>query len=171
MTLAPAPPEPAPLRPPRETQGSSPALLWWLTGFLLLWQIGAHVDAWYHTHYGFQIESFVTWPHALLYGSWAGTGLVLVLALAGRARRGLPRNQWIPPGYGVALLGVALFGLGGVVDFIWHALFGFEVRLEILLSPAHLWLLATAGLVEIGVLRAAVVYRGRPAGGGFRPTL
>jgi hypothetical protein len=36
-----------------------------------LWQVGTHVDAWYDLHYGFDIQSFLTWPHALLYGAWA----------------------------------------------------------------------------------------------------
>jgi hypothetical protein len=44
-----------------------------LIGFLIF-EAGGHVDVWYHQHYGFAIESFVTWPHALLYAGWiAGT--------------------------------------------------------------------------------------------------
>jgi len=38
----------------------------------------------------------------------------------------------------LSLLGVAIFGLSGGVDFLWHSLFGFEVDTEALLSPTHL---------------------------------
>lgn len=147
------------------------SLVWWVTSFMLLWQIGAHIDAWYHTHYGFQIESFLTWPHALLYGSWAGTGAVVILSALGRARRGLPRRDWLPPGYPLVLIGLALFGLGGVFDAAWHALFGFEVRLETLLSPAHLWLVASSTVALVGLLQAAADYRNQTGTPAYRPSL
>ena len=153
--------------PVRDTTG----LLWWTCGLLTLWQVGAHIDAWYHVHRGFDIESFLTWPHALLYGSWAATGAVLLVYALANARRGLPRRAWLPPGYSLILLGLVLFGLGGAFDSVWHALFGFEVRLETLLSPAHLWLVVASGLALFGLLRAAVEHRGQSGGHGYRPTL
>lgn len=146
-------------------------LLWWVTGLMLLWQLGAHVDAWYHSHYGFQIESFLTWPHALLYGSWAGTGAVVILSALGRARRGLPRRAWLPAGYLLVLIGVGLFGFGGILDAAWHALFGFEVRLETLLSPAHLWLVAAFTVALVGLLQAAAESRDRTGIRAYRPAL
>jgi len=134
-----------------------------------LWQVGAHIDAWYHVHHGFEVESFFTWPHALLYGSWAGTGAVITLCLVGRARRGFPRRAWLP-GYPLVLVGVVLFGLGGIVDSVWHSLFGFEVRLEALLSPAHLWLVVAYTLVVLGVLRAEAQHRTQTGRHGYRPS-
>ena len=139
-----APPEARP-------SARSSRLLWLMCGLIMLWQVGGHVDAWYHTHYGFQIESFLTWPHLLLYGSWAATLGVAGFAVLNRARRG----EGTPAGYWLVLLGAVLFGLGGAFDSVWHAAFGFEVRLETLLSPAHLWLVASHGLAAFGVLIAA----------------
>jgi hypothetical protein len=146
-------------------------LLWWTCGLLALWQVGGHIDAWYHVHRGFDIESFFTWPHALLYGAWAATGIVVLVHALANARRGLPRRAWLPPGYALILLGVALFGLGGAFDLVWHALFGFEVRLETLLSPAHLWLVVASGLALFGFLRAAVEHRRQSGAHGYRPAL
>lgn len=44
-------------------------------GFVVLGQLGAHLDGWYHIHYGFAIESFWTWPHLMLWN-----GLLMVAA-------------------------------------------------------------------------------------------
>ena len=38
--------------------------------------VGLNVDAWYHLHFGFEIETFFTWPHALIYGGWLALGMV-----------------------------------------------------------------------------------------------
>jgi len=35
----------------------------------MVWQLGAQIDVWYHTHYGFEVESFVTWGFAGI-GAW-----------------------------------------------------------------------------------------------------
>src|SRR6266540_2455010 len=140
-------------QPPSQRAARSSRLLWLSCGLIVLWQVGGHVDAWYHTHYGFQIESFLTWPHALLYGSWAATLALVGLSILNRARR--PEPAATPHGFRLIFLGVVLFGLGGAFDSMWHALFGFEVRLETLLSPAHLWLVASHGLAVFGVLIAA----------------
>jgi hypothetical protein len=124
----------------------SPALLLRLTVLTVaLWEIGGHIDAWYHTHYGFEIESFFTWPHALLYGAWA--------LLAGLSLLGLAADR--RAGYGLVAVGTLLFGLGGPFDFAWHGLFGFEVRIEALLAPSHLWLNVAFTLATVGVLRLA----------------
>jgi hypothetical protein len=129
------------------------ALLGWATGISVVWMIGGHVDAWYHVHYGFQIESFLTAPHALLYGGWAAT-LALPLAYLASHRAGL---NWraLPPGFPLILLGCVLFGLGGAFDAIWHSIFGFEVRQETLLTPAHQWLNFAFILSMLGLVWAA----------------
>lgn len=147
------------------------ALLWWTTALAALWQLGAHVDAWYHLHHGFEIETFITWPHALLYGGWAGTGLVVASYVLRNVRQGAPRQEWLPPGYTLLLVGVALFGLGGLFDAAWHSLFGFEAKLEALLSPAHLALVVAYMLVVFGLLRAAAAHRARAAAPAWRPWL
>jgi hypothetical protein len=129
-------------------------LLWVTTALLILWQVGGHIDAWYHAHYGFQIESFFTWPHALLYAAWAAT-LVVVGGAIVLHRRAPRSTASLPPGFGVVFAGALLFGLGGVFDSLWHALFGFEVRFETLVTPAHLWLVTSYGIAIFGLLQAA----------------
>src|SRR5712691_4674387 len=54
---------------------------WTLLAFAVIWQIGAHVNAWYHVHHGFEIDSFFTAPHYLLYGGWIAFLLTAVLSV------------------------------------------------------------------------------------------
>ena len=144
-------------------------LLWLTLCLILAWQVGAHVDAWYHIHYGFAIESFFTWPHALLYAAWAGTGLVVAFYLLESRRRREPRGAWLPPGYPVVLFGVILFGLGGGFDLVWHTLFGFEADLETLLAPSHLWLVVSFMVAALGLFRAGLEWRARMGASAYRP--
>jgi hypothetical protein len=141
-------------------QWLTPSVLLWLTmAFMTVWIIGAHVDAWYHIHEGFAIETFFTWTHALLYAGVAATGLVAAFALAASLRRGVDRRAELPTGFVAVLLGAVLFGAGGLVDLLWHEAFGFEADLEALLSPAHLWLVAASMLAIAGLVRAGIAYR------------
>jgi hypothetical protein len=149
------------------TRSTEAALHWLLLSLVLIWQAGAHVDAWYHLHYGFAIESFVTWPHALLYGGWLGTGAVLA-ALCG-VRAGL--GERLPWSLRLGLLGVGLFALGGLFDLVWHTLFGFEVSLEALITPAHTWLLVAFMIACFGLFLGAAEQRARAGTVGYRPRL
>lgn len=69
-----------------------------------------------------RIESFLTWPHALLYAGQTGIALVVTFYLVEGFALGLPRWAWLPRGYALILLGDGLFFLGGVFDFAWHSL-------------------------------------------------
>src|SRR6266542_6622059 len=78
-----------------------------LVAAVALWQVGTHVDAWYHFHRGFEIESFVTWPHAMLYAGWfASLALAAGRVFAYMGGRN-QRHAW-PPGGRLMLLGTAL---------------------------------------------------------------
>jgi hypothetical protein len=143
-------------------------LLWLTLGSTLVWGSGGHVDARYHFHYGFEIESFFTWPHAMLYGGWAATGSVVAAYLLEGLRRGTLRRAWLPPGYRLVLLGFALFGLGGALDWGWHMLFGFEANLETLVAPSHLWLVVSFLIAVLGLLQAALVQRAKEETSGNR---
>ena len=78
-----------------------------------------------------------------LYLAWRGWQL---------GRRGLAA---FPDGYGLAAIGVPLFGVGGIGDLIWHTVFGIEVGIEALLSPTHLLLFAGGSLIVASPLNAA----------------
>jgi TolB protein len=91
----------------------------------------------------------------MLYSAMAIVGLFLVVTALRWRSRGNPWLQTLPPGYGLSLIGVGLFGVGGGADLIWHVVFGVEFSVDALLSPTHL-LLASAGvLIVAGPLRAA----------------
>ncbi len=61
----------------------------------------------------------------------------------------------MPVGYGLSLVGLLIFVVGGVGDLLWHELFGFEHDLEALLSPSHLVLALSGALMVAGPFRSA----------------
>jgi hypothetical protein len=109
--------------------------------FFVLWtMIGLCLDGWAH-RYQPELESFFTPWHAVFY-----TGFIFgTLALARMVIRRRPTSpslrESIPDGYGLAVLGLGLFGLAGVGDGFWHTIFGVETGIDALLSPTHLMLL------------------------------
>lgn len=134
----------------------------WLMAMLLVASnIGTHIDAWYHAHYGFAIESFLTPPHYLLYASWLSMGAAAGVFALSRARSGERFGQLLPPGYHVAAIGIGVFLADGVFDFAWHGLVGFEQNFEFTLSPSHFVLLAGALLVSAGFVRHSLYRRQR----------
>lgn len=118
-------------------------------------QLGGVIDARTHVFAGFTIESFFVPAHYVLYAGWLAV-LVSVAVYAWRQnRQGRKREEWWPPGYATAAWGAILFGIAGGLDAVWHTLFGFELNLEVLLSPAHLVLFLAIGLIYFSVLRHA----------------
>lgn len=59
----------------------------------------------------------------------------------------------IPEGFGAALVGSALFMIGGIGDLVWHEIFGVEADIEALLSPTHLILAVSMALMVSTALR------------------
>jgi len=145
---------------------SESVLLFATVAAYAVWQLGGQIDTWYHGHYGFEIESFVTWPHALLYAGWVASTTPAVLYLIESRALGAPRDALLPPGYALVILGGAVFGIGGVLDLAWHNAFGFEVGHEALVSPTHLVLIYSSGVGVTGLLWAAVAWRRRAGGVG-----
>ena len=139
-------------------------------GFVI-WDFGGHIDVWYHQHYGFMIESFLTWPHALLYVGWIASATPAAAYLFESRALGLPRSAWLPPGYALVLAGAAAFGVGGGFDLFWHSTFGFEVNHEALVSPSHLVLICSAGLGYFGLVWASVDRRRREGARGLAADL
>jgi hypothetical protein len=127
----------------------------WIMVILCCWFLGGiYLDSWAHYNITL-IESFFTLWHAVLYSGFLSIVTFLVILSIKNRRRGCPWCSVLPPGYDLALLGVLLFGLGGIADFCWHLVFGFEAGLEILLSPTHLLLALGASLLVSTPLRAA----------------
>ena len=126
----------------------------WLIVALGLWMAGGmHLDAW--AHHSVEVETFFTPWHAVLYSGF----LALASMIGGYWVRNLARGyRWesaLPVGYGLSLVGVAIFSAGAVGDLVWHGALGIEDNLEALLSPTHLLLGFGGSLIIMGPLRAA----------------
>jgi hypothetical protein len=125
-----------------------------LTMFFAAWLvIGVFVDGWAHNND--KPESFFTPWHGLFYSGFAACAGWMCWQVVRHQRRGARGLAAVPVGYGLGLLGVGIFALGGVGDLVWHEIFGIEVDLEALLSPSHLTLFAGGLLVVTSPLRAA----------------
>jgi hypothetical protein len=115
---------------------------------------GVLSDAWAHTNIG-NLESFFTPWHALLYSGYAVTA-AWTFWLGYRRRAQAPRwwrDGW-PAGYGWGALGAVGFAAAGVLDMIWHSIFGVEITLNIVLSPSHLLLTLSGTLLVTSPLRS-----------------
>ena len=133
-----------------------------ITALLTIWPIVAmFFDGRGHNNETGQ-ESFWSIPHLFLYGGMTAIGVwvgVLVtryqLAAGADPRKSLiPDLKAIPVGYGVAILGLLTLGLGGPLDFIWHAQYGFEVGVDAIYSPPHLLLFFGGLLVSSTGIRS-----------------
>ena len=107
--------------------------------------VGLFVDGWAHNND--KPESFFTPWHGLFYSGFTATALWML----SRYRR----HGGVPVGYGLGLVGLGLFAIGGLADMVWHLVFGVEVGVEALLSPTHLLLFVSGLLVVSSPLRAA----------------
>lgn len=137
----------------------------WICAGLAAWVTGGlFLDGWAHSH-GFVDDTFFTPWHAALYSGAFSIALFLFVNQWRNMGKGYPLWRALPRGYLLSLVGAGLFVLSGGFDLVWHEIFGFEVNLETLLSPAHI-LLATSGLLMLsGPLRAA--WARYPAGAAY----
>lgn len=117
---------------------------------------GIAVDARSHAQgISFAEEGFFTPEHIFFYSAFLAIAAVLTGATV--LNRLQTSDDWavsVPAGYGVGVVGVLIFGFGGVGDFMWHSTFGFEQGTEALTSPSHLALLVGAVLFLSSPLRA-----------------
>jgi hypothetical protein len=143
---------------------ASPRFEWAAVALSAAVVVGAHVDSWAHGHVSSTLETFFTPWHALLYASLAAATAFLVLSAAWTGARPWEWPRALPDGYGVSLVGCVLFGIGGVLDLGWHLTFGIERNFQALISPTHLVLIASAGLIVSGPLLAAWRRPGRAIG-------
>jgi hypothetical protein len=138
----------------REAPRSSAGFDWTVVLLSAWWLGGALVDGWAHIHIP-RLETFFTPWHAVLYSGF----LVVALFLLGTAVRnhaqGYAWAQAMPRGYGLSLFGVGIFAAGGILDLLWHSLFGIETSTAALMSPTHLLLALGSVLAMSGPLRAA----------------
>ncbi len=128
----------------------------WVTALVLASVGGLILDV--QSHIGgldFAEEGFLTPEHSIIYGGVIGAMLLVGGIILARKRRGLDWQTAIPDGYGLGLVGLGLFVVGGPSDFVWHSAFGAEADVEALVSPTHLLLATGSGLFITSPLRAA----------------
>lgn len=143
-------------RRPRQPRTASTRFTWTFV-LLCIWLMsGAYLDSWHHHSLKGVETNFFTPYHAVLYSGMAAIGIYLALNVVRNFRRYGTWDELLPDGYGVSLLGTVLFGIGGVVDLLWHRRFGIELSVAALFSPPHLFLMFTGGLIVSGPLRAAM---------------
>lgn len=119
-----------------------------------VFQGGAYLDLWAHVHRP-ELETFFTPWHAVLYSGFFAMTAATAAPLLRHRRPGVSWSRALPAGYDVSLVGVLIFLLGGVLDMLWHTIFGIEVDVEALLSPSHLVLALGSTLMLTGPVRAA----------------
>ncbi|MBI3457078.1 MAG: hypothetical protein HY002_14975 [Candidatus Rokubacteria bacterium] len=152
-----------------DTTVERPSLQWrdhLVTTLLTTWAlIGLYIDGWAHNSL-VGLESFFTPWHGILYAGIAALSGSTLWRVARLQRPGTFDVRAIPVGYGLALVGLALLGVGAVSDATWHELLGFDAGVEAPFSPPHLILLTGGLLVTSAPLRAVWSRTG-----SFAPTL
>ncbi len=113
---------------------------------------GLFLDGWSHNNNPAQ-ESFLSPSHYLLYASFSVT-TVWILWITFHSHPNHPVAA-TPFGYGMGIVGIGVFMLGGIGDAIWHAMFTFEVSIDALLSPTHVLLFVGGLLIGTSPLRSA----------------
>jgi hypothetical protein len=135
--------------------GGVPSWLDWLIAFAGIWIVtGLFIDA--HQHLFVAVESFFNPWHMMMYSGAVFAAGVLGIAIARNYRAAGSFWKAVPPGYLQSVLGVAALLVGGALDFVWHAVFGFEHQLDLLVSPPHLFLLSGLFFLITGPVRSAL---------------
>ena len=125
-----------------------------VTMILATWMVGGvFIDGWAHINLASTKETFFTPWHGVLYSGFAAVSAWMSAPLLRAGRSDLAAA--VRPGYGLAFVGLFIFGAGGIGDGIWHVIFGIETGVDALLSPTHLMLLTGGILVLTSPLRAA----------------
>jgi hypothetical protein len=128
-----------------------------VTVVLTAWLIaGIGLDGWAHTNLlEGQTESFFTPWHGVFYSGYTATALWVLWLVQTRRAEHRTWTQAVPQGYGLGVVGVAVFAVGGVGDLLWHQAFGIETGIAALLSPTHLLLFLGVALILLAPFRAA----------------
>jgi len=136
---------------------SGPGLDATVTWLSVLMVFGVVTD--FHAHsqgISFAEEGFFTPEHVFFYSMFLLIAAAIGAATLRNRRDGADWIDAVPPGYGWGILGILVFGAGGIGDFGWHSAFGFEESLQALTSPSHLALAAGAVLFLSSPLRASI---------------
>src|SRR5260370_1540783 len=121
-------------------------------------------------------DTFFTLPHLVLYSGSALAGiasLAMVLLSTSMQRAGRPVSPWMggtpvrvfggiftaPLGYLVSGIGAASFLIYGLLDLVWHSIYGFDAVLS---TPSHVALFLSISITMIGTVIVFAGPRGQP---------
>ena len=139
----------------RQERPGVPSTLDWLITLAVTWTMtGLFIDA--HEHLLETVETFLNPWHGVMYSGAVFSAAVLAVATIRNRRPGQTLWQAIPATYQPSVVGVTALILGGAFDSVWHAIFGFEHQLDLLLSPPHLLLLSGLFFLAVGPVRSAL---------------
>jgi Tol biopolymer transport system component len=141
---------------PKNKAQSQPVMLNfdYIAVLLTLWYMGGlFIDGWAHNHGRTDVTFFTPW-HAIFYSGYAVTALFYGWTVYRNTQAGVRWQDVLPKGHHLSLIGLMIFGFGGVFDLLWHTFIGIEVDVEALLSPAHLLLASGMILVFSGAFRS-----------------
>jgi hypothetical protein len=126
---------------------------------------GLYLDGWAHRNLDLH-DSITTPYHGILYSGFFAfaSWITWVVVRNSRPRRIEPAA--IPVGYGIGLLGVAFFTVGGMFDQVWHLSLGVEQDINAFQSPTH-WFLA----IGMFLMVSSPVRAGWSSGAPEAPTL
>ena len=86
--------------------------------------VGLFIDGYAHSEIiDTETEDFFTVWHGIFYSGFLFVLLTVSWIVVRRSDDG-PARSWIPAGYGLAIVGLAVFTVGGIGDAIWHTVFG-----------------------------------------------
>lgn len=116
--------------------------------FFGTWMVtGLFLDGW--AHEANRPETFFSPWHGVLYSGFGAA--VAFFTLDGMRSRG----QRTGPDDRLVGVGLILFIVAAIGDFVWHEIFGIEADIEALLSPTHLGLMTGGILMVTGPVRSA----------------
>ena len=126
--------------------------------------VGISWDVEWHRDVG--PDTFFTLPHLVLYSGSALAGiasLAMVLLSTSMQRAGRPVSPWMggtpvrvfggiftaPLGYLVSGIGAASFLIYGLLDLVWHSIYGFDAVLS---TPSHVALFLSISITMVGTV-------------------
>ena len=101
---------------------------------------GLYCDGWAHRNLDLK-DSITTPYHAILYSGFIAFASWISWVVARNVREGRRELAAMPVGYGLGLVGVGFFSIGGLFDQVWHLSLGVEQDINAFQSPTH-WFLA-----------------------------
>ena len=133
---------------------------WWLAGTPGDWGFAAlsaalifagYYDAWINRHLLVR-----TWEHVMPQAAWAAATLYLAVWGLLLWRRERDQRSVLPEGYGLSVVGCAVFLSGIVINLWWADAFGSDFGVPALFRPPNLLEIGGAALIVSGPLRASV---------------